>query len=207
MFILLQVRYIDSDFIWTEPHSKRIKVKVVFQEEVSIQISMLGCFTRILFLPIMNIVCLGFAPVNGSLQTLLAVRNVILQWQTSAWKRHHHHMQVIVWCWVAVLQAVSFVLFESLHGPYNSRHIVYFILGARWLSGRFGAWCPQGHRFKPHSSHHVGTLVKSFNRSFLCKMMWRLHGRQPCGLIWLLLSSVHTLLVNILRYGRMYIKI
>lgn len=96
MFILLQVRYIDSDFIWTEPHSKRIKVKVVFQEEVSIQISMLGCFTRILFLPIMNIVCLGFAPVNGSLQTLLAVRNVILQWQTSARKRHHHHMQVIV---------------------------------------------------------------------------------------------------------------
>lgn len=31
---LKQVRYIDSDFVWTEPHSKRIKVKIVFQEEV-----------------------------------------------------------------------------------------------------------------------------------------------------------------------------
>ena len=37
--------------------------------------------------------------------------------------------------------------------------------GAWWLSGRFGALRPDGRRFESHSSHHVGTLGKSFTYS------------------------------------------
>ena len=33
----------------------------------------------------------------------------------------------------------------------------------------FGAFCLEGHRFESHSSHHVGTLGKSFTRT----CMWR----------------------------------
>lgn len=29
-----QVRLIDAGFLWTEPHSKRIKIKVTIQKEV-----------------------------------------------------------------------------------------------------------------------------------------------------------------------------
>ena len=38
-----------------------------------------------------------------------------------------------------------------------------------WLIGRFDAFRPKGRGFKSHSSHHVGTLCKSFTRSCL----WR----------------------------------
>jgi NMD protein affecting ribosome stability and mRNA decay len=30
----MKVRLIDAGFVWTEPHSKRIKVKVTIQQEV-----------------------------------------------------------------------------------------------------------------------------------------------------------------------------
>ena len=32
---MIQVRLIDASFMWTEPHSKRIKVKLVVQKEVT----------------------------------------------------------------------------------------------------------------------------------------------------------------------------
>lgn len=32
---LTKVRIIDASFIWTEPHSKRVKVKITVQQEVS----------------------------------------------------------------------------------------------------------------------------------------------------------------------------
>jgi len=32
---VIQVRLIDASFMWTEPHSKRIKVKLVVQKEVT----------------------------------------------------------------------------------------------------------------------------------------------------------------------------
>lgn len=32
--LLIQVRLIDAGFLWTEPHSKRIKLKVTIQKEV-----------------------------------------------------------------------------------------------------------------------------------------------------------------------------
>lgn len=35
MKILSQVRLVDAGFIWTEPHSRRIKVKLTVQKEVS----------------------------------------------------------------------------------------------------------------------------------------------------------------------------
>lgn len=31
---ILQVRLVDASFVWTEPHSKRIKVKLTIQKEV-----------------------------------------------------------------------------------------------------------------------------------------------------------------------------
>ena len=31
---LTQVRLIDASFIWTEPHSRRIKIKLVVQKEI-----------------------------------------------------------------------------------------------------------------------------------------------------------------------------
>ena len=49
-----------------------------------------------------------------------------------------------------------------------------------WLSGKFGALHQQGRRFEPHSSHHVGTLDKSFTRSCWYEMMWR-PAWLPCG--------------------------
>src|SRR6218665_2959700 len=57
-------------------------------------------------------------------------------------------------------------------------------------------------------SRHVGTLGKSFTRNCLYGVMWR-----PVAALRLkfdscnsLLSSVHTLLANILRCVRLYIK-
>ena len=44
---------------------------------------------------------------------------------------------------------------------------------AWWLSGKFGVLRPQGHRFVPHCSRHVGNLGKSFTRSCLYIVMWR----------------------------------
>jgi len=41
------------------------------------------------------------------------------------------------------------------------------ICGAWWLSCRFGALRPEGHRFESHSSRHIGTLGKSFTHSCL----------------------------------------
>ena len=37
-FVDFQVRLIDAGFIWTEPHSKRIKVKLTIQKEVGCNI-------------------------------------------------------------------------------------------------------------------------------------------------------------------------
>ena len=45
----------------------------------------------------------------------------------------------------------------------------YYYHGAWWLTGRFDAIRPKGHRFKFRSSRHVGTLGKSFTHSLL----WR----------------------------------
>ena len=39
--------------------------------------------------------------------------------------------------------------------------------GEWYLSGKFGALCPEGHRFESHSGRHVGTLGKSFTHSCL----------------------------------------
>ena len=39
--------------------------------------------------------------------------------------------------------------------------------GASWLSGKFGALRPEGSRFKSHSSHHIGTIGKSFTQCCL----------------------------------------
>jgi len=46
------------------------------------------------------------------------------------------------------------------------------MLGAERLSDKFAALHSHGRRFEPHSSHHVGTLGKSFTRSCLYKVMW-----------------------------------
>ena len=66
----------------------------------------------------------------------------------------------------------------------------------------------EGRWFDYTSSHHAGTLAKSFTRNCLYDVMWR-----PVAALRLkfdscnsLLSFVHTLLVNILRCVRLYIK-
>ena len=66
------------------------------------------------------------------------------------------------------------------------------IWGARWLSGKFGAFRPEGRRFESYSSCHVGTLGKSCIT--WCGTM--------CGCLAVkfdscnsLLSSVHTMSV------------
>lgn len=35
LFSYLKVRLVDAGFVWTEPHSKRLKVKLTIQKEVS----------------------------------------------------------------------------------------------------------------------------------------------------------------------------
>ena len=43
--------------------------------------------------------------------------------------------------------------------PVMSQHTAYVHINrAWWLSGKFGALCPKGHRFESQSSRHVGTL-------------------------------------------------
>ena len=41
--------------------------------------------------------------------------------------------------------------------------------GSSWLSGKFGALCPEGLMFEFHSRRHVGTLGKSFTYSCLLR--------------------------------------
>src|SRR6218665_2178105 len=80
---------------------------------------------------------------------------------------------------------------------------------AWWFSGKFVALRPQGCRFEPHSSRHVGTLGKSFTRS--CCITWCVALLHGCLSVKFdscinLLSSIYTLLVNILRCVRLYIE-
>ena len=52
---LTQVRLIDASFIWTEPHSRRIKIKLVVQKEIQegavleqiVPVSYFDCFFRV----------------------------------------------------------------------------------------------------------------------------------------------------------------
>jgi len=37
---LNKVRLVDAGFVWTEPHSKRIKVKLTIQKEVCVNLTM-----------------------------------------------------------------------------------------------------------------------------------------------------------------------
>ena len=86
--------------------------------------------------------------------------------------------------------------------------ILFYMLctGARWLVVVLGA---EGRWFKSHSSGHIGTLGKTFTRSCLYDI-WcgHLHGCLAVRFDFCsnLPTSVHTLLVNILRYVRLYIK-
>lgn len=48
MLLVQDVRLVDASFVWTEPHSKRIKVKVKVQQEVQhgavLQQELVVCF-------------------------------------------------------------------------------------------------------------------------------------------------------------------
>jgi len=50
---VIQVRLIDASFIWTEPHSKRIKVKLVVQKEVIF--GLLLFYKRYLLTPMLGV--------------------------------------------------------------------------------------------------------------------------------------------------------
>ena len=71
-----------------------------------------------------------------------------------------------------------------------------------------GAFCAESHWFDSTSSRHVGTLGKSFTHYCLYDVMWcpvaalQVAKIDSCNS----LSSVHTLLVNIRRCVRLYIK-
>ena len=70
-----------------------------------------------------------------------------------------------------------------------------------WIVGAFGA---EGRWFDSTSSRHVGTLGKSFIRNCLYDGCGALAAKfDSCNS---LLLSVHTLLVNIQRCVRLYIK-
>ena len=72
----------------------------------------------------------------------------------------------------------------------------------------FSTFGAEGRWFDSTSNHHVETLGKSFTRNCLYNVMWRPVAafRQKFDSCNSLLSSVHTLLVNILRCVRLYIK-
>ena len=82
-------------------------------------------------------------------------------------------------------------------------------LWAWWLYGGVGAFGGEGCWFEFHSSRHVGTSGKSFTRSCLYDVMCCPRG---CLVVSVdscnsLLPSVHTLLVNIQQYVRLYLYI
>jgi len=52
-----------------------------------------------------------------------------------------------------------------LFNLYNS--LIYPYLAYVGLGGKFGAIRPEDRRFESNFSHHVGTLFKSFTRSYL----------------------------------------
>ena len=72
----------------------------------------------------------------------------------------------------------------------------------------FGVFGAEGRWLEFHSSRHAGTFCKSFTRSCLYDVMWRpaWHLAVKFNSCNNLLSFVHTLLVNILRHDRLYIK-
>src|SRR6218665_3166166 len=72
----------------------------------------------------------------------------------------------------------------------------------------FDAFGAKGRWFESHSSRHVRTLGRSVTRSCLYDVIWALRGCLTAKFDCCnsLLSSVHTLLVNILRCVRLYIK-
>ena len=59
-----------------------------------------------------------------------------------------------------------------------------YCIGAWWLISRFCTFRLKGHGFESRSSHHVGTLGKSFTRSYL----W--HGR-ACLTLGVLMGKVY----------------
>ena len=54
--------------------------------------------------------------------------------------------------------------YSSFHST-TGRLVIFCCSHWWWLSGRFGALCPESRRFASHSSRHVGTLGKSFTLS------------------------------------------
>jgi len=44
---LNKLKLIDANFIWTEPHSRRLKIRITVQKEVCSCDGVLSCFTRV----------------------------------------------------------------------------------------------------------------------------------------------------------------
>jgi len=80
------------------------------------------------------------------------------------------------------------------------------VLWGGWFSSKFGALRLQCRRFESHSSRHVGALDKSFTRNCLDNVIWRGFLVVKLDSCNNLLSSIHTLLVNILRFVGLYVK-
>ena len=62
--------------------------------------------------------------------------------------------------------------FKENGGYGTDSTMLWGVIGAWWLSDKFGALRLQGRRFEPNSNRHVGTLGKSFTCSCLYNMMW-----------------------------------
>ena len=68
---------------------------------------------------------------------------------------------VLCKCWNSFKARTSIPAIHQVLREY----IEYY--GAWWLGGMFDALGPEGHRFESQSSHHIGTLGKSFTLSCL----------------------------------------
>ena len=76
---------------------------------------------------------------------------------------------VIIIIIIIIIICIYCCLFRLSQNYYSEARNPCWICGARWLIGRFGDFRPKGHGFASRSSHHVGTLDKSFTSSCL----WR----------------------------------
>ena len=79
----------------------------------------------------------------------------------------HNTVITIIKIPVKIIVILMALLMMSLSGS-NDKDVMYCYCGAWWwLSGKFGALRPEGCRFESNSSHHVGTLGKSFTHGCL----------------------------------------
>jgi nonsense-mediated mRNA decay protein 3 len=97
---LLKVRLIDASFIWTEPHSKRVKIKVTIQKEVLANTVLQQTFTLTLVVHTGQCPSCTRLAAKNTWKAMVQVRQKVTHKRTFLWLeqlilKHNAHKSVI----------------------------------------------------------------------------------------------------------------